>query len=133
MVEKVARISYHRHKLEILRWHQYQWYEFTRTPLKATHTYLWALKSDELGGLVGHWAGRLGTRRARGGLGHLLILVLESLLTKVALGLRLETLHRLSPCRSPLPSSEILGGNSMDILFNRPCNEQSQNYHELPK
>ena len=77
--------------------------------------YLWALKSDELGGLVGHRAGRLGTRRARHRLGHLLILILESLLTKVAIGLRLETLHRLRTCRSPLPSSEILGGNSIEI------------------
>ena len=96
-------------------------------------TYLWALKSDELGGLVGHRAGRLGTGGARRRLGYLLILILESLLTKVALGLRLETLHRLRPCSSPLPSSEILGGNSIDILFYWPYNEQSKNYHELPK
>ena len=86
-------------------------------------TYLWALQRDELGSLVGHRAGRLGTRRARGGLGHLLILILESLLSEVALGLRLETLHRLSPCRSPLPSSEILGGNSIEIWFHRPNND----------
>ena len=86
-------------------------------------TDLGALQRDELGGLVGHRAGRLGAGGARRRLGHLLILVLESLLTKVAFGLRLETLHRLRPCRSPLPSSEILGDDSIDIWFHWPNND----------
>ena len=82
-------------------------------------TDLGALQRDELCRLVGHGARRLRAGGgARRGLSHrLLLLVLEPLLPEVALGRRrrLETLHRLRPCRSSrsLRSPEFLGGNSI--------------------